>query len=229
MQEQPLLLMNTKNITRDLILLDLYHKNLVFYLAPSIIFLNAIGASVVMNLVLNKKIIIDDDKNIDVIDTTSTRTYNKLVIDYIVENKITSLKKLAQDLFLDVDFSFKIYDLVIKELAEEKVVEVKTEKRLIFNKNTIKLIDPERLRNAYKKLYDSLFKEEQPEELIALAILIDSFFDVNSYFDEEVHDTIEVALEKMKKDKLFSDIKAFKDVVDEFYLLSTQQNGALWL
>lgn len=228
MNEESLLLMNTKNITRDLVLLDLYHKDIVFYLAPSLLFLNAIGASMVINLVLNNKIAIDDNKNIKVLDETSNRTYNSIVLDYIIKNKITSVQKLAQELFVDVDFSFKLYDLVINELVEEKVIEVKTEKRFIFNKNTIKLTDPEQVRSAYQKLYDSLFKDEKPDELIALAVLIDSFFDLNQYFDKEVQDNVEHALNEMKKDKLFADIKAFKDVVDEFYLLSAQQNGAYW-
>lgn len=220
--------MNTNNITRDLVLLDLYHKDLVFYLTPSVIFLNAIGASVIINLILNDKIRIDADHKITIIDQSSIRTYNKLVIQYINDKQVTDLKKLAQELFLDIDFSLSIYDLVIKELVDEDVIVLKNEKKFILTKTTISLKNPQTIRSAYQKLHDSLFKEEQSQEFIALALLVDTFFDVNIFFDEDVHTNIQKALTNIKETKLFNDIKIFKEVIDEFFQLSNQQAGTYW-
>ncbi|MDR3214916.1 MAG: hypothetical protein LBT75_01380 [Bacilli bacterium] len=228
MNKKPLLLMNTNNITRDLVLLDLYHKDLVFYLTPSVIFLNAIGASVIINLILNDKIRIDADHKITIIDQSSIRTYNKLVIQYINDKQVTDLKKLAQELFLDIDFSLSIYDLVIKELVDEDVIVLKNEKKFILTKTTISLKNPQTIRSAYQKLHDSLFKEEQSQEFIALALLVDTFFDVNIFFDEDVHTNIQKALTNIKETKLFNDIKIFKEVIDEFFQLSNQQAGTYW-
>ncbi len=216
-------LMNVNNIARDFILLDLYRKNLIFYFTPSSIFLSAIASSIVINLYLNDKIILKDDK-ILVIDELSTRTYNKLMIDYIKENEITSLRDLASQIFLDNAFSFSLYELIIEELSREDLIEIETKKQLILNKTTIKLINQDAVRDAYKKLFKTLFSGGEQQEFVALALIIDTFFSVDDYFDESEHTTIKDAIEKLKDSELYQDIIVFKEVIDEFYQLTTQRS-----
>ncbi|MDF9867273.1 hypothetical protein OKW22_000842 [Bacilli bacterium PM5-3] len=216
-------LMNIKNVTRDFILLDLYRKDIIFYFSPSTVFLNAISASVLINLYLNNKVKLENG-NIEIIDETSIRTYNKLMIDYLKENELKTLKDTAHEVFLDSDFSMELYELVIKELCEENLIEIETKKHLILNKTTIKLIDQNSVREAYKKLFDTLFNDEQSQEFIALALIIDTFFSVDDYFDESEHETIKTAIEELRKTELYQDIVVFKDVIEEFYRLTAQRS-----
>ena len=220
--EQPLL-MNTKNVTRDFILLDLYRKDIIFYFTPSTVFLNAIATSIIINLYLNEKIQLKDS-HITIIDRTSIRTYNKLMIDYIEDNKITSLKDIAHAVFLDSDFSMQLYELVIEELSNEKLIEIETKKKLILNKSIIKLVEQNAVRDAYKKLFATLFNDDESQEFIALALIIDTFFSVDDYFDEADHATIKEKLEKLKETELYKDIVIFKDVIEEFYRLTAQRS-----
>lgn len=222
-EEFTMQLMNVKNIARDFILLDLYRKDLIFYFTPSSIFLSAIASSVVINLYLNNKIELKDDK-ILIIDEMSSRTYNKFMIDYIKENEIDSLRELASQTFLDNTFSFELYELIIQELSREKIIEIETRKQLILNKSTIRLIDQDAVREAYQHLFDTLFSEDQHQEFIALALIIDTFFSVDDYFDESEHATIKAAIEKLKDSELYKDIIVFKEVIDEFYQLTTQRS-----
>lgn len=217
------LLMNTKNVTRDFILLDLYRKDIIFYFSPSTVFLNAIAASVIINLYLNNKIRLTDG-SIKIVDETSIRTYNKLMLEYIKENEITTLKEAAQEIFLDNDFSMQLYELVIEELNDEGLIKVEEKKQLILNKNIIKLADQHEVRKAYLKLYDTLFNDEQSQEFIALALIIDTFFSVDDYFDEDQHETIKQAINELRKTELYKDIAVFKDVIEEFYRLTAQRS-----
>ena len=217
------LLMNTKNITRDLILLDLYRKDIVFYFSPSSVTLSAIAVSVIINLYLNNKIKLVDG-NIKIVEEASTRTYNKLMIEYLKKHEITTLKNAAHEIFIDSEFSMQLYELVIEELSEEKLIEIETKRQLILNKNIIKLVDQNSVRQAYKKLFQTLFKDEQSQEFVALALIIDTFFSVDDYFDESEHTAIKEALEHLKKTAIYQDIVIFKDVIEEFYQLTAQRD-----
>lgn len=216
-------LMNVNNIARDFILLDLYRKNLVFYFTPSSIFLSAIASSIVINLYLNNKISLNNDK-LMIIEEKSIRTYNKLMIEYIKDHEVTSLRSLASQIFLDNAFSFSLFELIIDEIASEDLIEIQTKKQLILNKTTIKLKDQNAVREAYQKLFNTLFTEYEQQEFIALALIIDTFFSVDDYFDENEHVSIKEAINKLKDSELYQDIIVFKDVIDEFYQLTTQRS-----
>lgn len=219
------MLMNTKNITRDLLLLDLYHKDIIFYFSPTSVFLSAISSSVLLNLLLNDKIDIEDDRLI-IKDTTSTRSYNKRMIDYLIENDISSLKQAAQQIFLDNEFSYELYELAVKELDDDNLIKIEVKKQFLFNRNTISLVNQDSVREAYLKLFNTLFNENQSQEIIALALIIDTFFSVDDYFDDEDHATIKEELERLKKseNELYKNIIVFKEVIDEFYNLIVQRS-----
>lgn len=216
-------LMNLNNIARDFILLDLYRKDLVFYFTPSSIFLSAVASAVVINLYLNEKISLKNQK-ISIIDESSTRTYNKFMLDYIKENEIDNLRELASQMFLDNNFSFSLYELIIEELSRENLILIENKKQLILNKTTIKLIDQNAVKEAYTNLFDTLFEKNKQQEFIALALIIDTFFSVDDYFDKSEHQAIKETIEKLKDSDLYKDILTFKEVIDEFYQLTTQRN-----
>jgi len=216
-------LMQTLNITRDMVLLDLYHKNLVFYFSPSSTYLNAISTSIVLTLYLNKKISIDSEsKEIKIIDDSSIRSYNKAMLDYIKDYHITKLNDLADKLFLDSDFTIDLFEKVIEELEAEGVVKVTSQKKLVLYKNTVELVNREDVKQAYDGLYQSLFNEGDKTEFVALALLIDSFFNIDQYFDKESHETIKEKMDslKVKDDSLYEDIQIFRNVIEDFYYLS---------
>lgn len=210
--------MNLNNITRDLILLDLYQADKVFYFAPNSPYLSAITASVFINLILNNKIVIKGNY-ITIVDETSTRPYNKALLEYLSKSEKPNLTTLAQDLFIDSEFSFSLFELVIHELYVEKLVDISTKKRLIVTKHKISLCDRESVRESYQKLYQTLFKENESKEMIALVLIIDTFLDIREFFDKEEYVLIDQELSKLKETEVYQDIKAFKTVIDEFYLL----------
>jgi len=214
-------LMQQLNLTRDLFLLDLYHKKLVFYFSPSSTYLNALSTSIVLNLYLNKKISIDSvTKEIKVIDNTSICTYNKAMLDYIEDYHITKLNDLADKLFLDTDFTIDLFEKVVAELEEEKIIKVTSEKRLVLFKNTVELVNREDVKKAYDGLYQTLYKDEQATEFVALALLIDSFFNIDNYFSKDNHQQIKERLDALKGSDLYDDIKVFRNVIEDFYYLS---------
>ncbi|MDL2211603.1 hypothetical protein LJB88_01875 [Erysipelotrichaceae bacterium OttesenSCG-928-M19] len=217
------LLMNTLNVTRDFILLDLYRKNIIFYFSPSSTFLSAIAASVIINLYLNHKIELNESE-IKIVDESSIRTYNKLMIDYLKENEITDLREAAHEMFLDTDFSMQLYELVIQELLNENLIKVEETRQLILTKNIISLVDQNSVRQAYQKLFDTLFNDEQSQEFIALVLLIDTFFSIDDYFDESEHETIKIEMEKLRETPLYKDIAIFREVIEEFYQLIAQRS-----
>lgn len=218
-------LMQQKNITRDFLLLDLYKDELVFYFAPNSIFLSTISTSIVLNLYLNQKMSLNSEtKEIAIINQSSIRTYNKAMMNYIEDNKITNLKDLAQQLFLDTDFVMDLFEMVMTEFEKEKQIEIVTEKKLLLTKNVIKLKDKEAVRNAYQGLYESLFKADDASEFVALALLIDTFYSVDDYFAQAEHEQIKARLNELKETKLYQDIKIFKDVIEDFYQLTAQRN-----
>lgn len=216
-------LMNQNNIARDFILLDLYRKDLIFYFTPSSIFLSAVASAVVINLYLNNKIILKDGK-ITIVDEASIRTYNKNMLEYIKENEIETLRELASQIFLDNNFSFSLYELIIEELSRENLILIENRKQLILNKTTIKLIEQNAVKEAYMNLFNTLFENNKQQEFVGLALIIDTFFSVDDYFDESDHQTIKEAIEKLKDSELYNDIIVFKDVIDEFYQLTTQRS-----
>lgn len=216
------MLMNTKNITRDLLLLDLYRKDIIFYFTPSTVYLLAISSSVVLNLILNDKIKIENEE-IKVIDESSIRTYNKKMIGYIQKHNIKTLRELASKIFLDNDFCYELYELAVKELQDEGLVKIDVKKQFFFNRNTITLIDEDSVKAAYLKLFKTLYKDDESEELIALALIIDTFFNVDDYFDESEHQKIKEELTKLKEKPMYQNIIVFKEVIDEFYNLIVQR------
>ncbi|WP_423362949.1 hypothetical protein [Mycoplasma sp. P36-A1] len=218
-------LMLQKNITRDFLLLDLYKEDLVFYFAPSSVFLSTISTSIILNLYLNDKISINSEtKDFKIIDQTSIRTYNKTMMEYIEKNKITNLHKLAQQLFLDTDFVMDLFEYVIKEFEKDDIIEVKSEKRLVLHKNIVKLKDKDSVKKAYQGLYESLFLDDEANEFVALALLIDTFYSVDDYFSEDEHGQIKERLKELQETQLYSDIKVFKDVIEDFFSLIASRN-----
>ena len=172
---------------------------------------------------LNEKISLKNQK-ISIIDESSTRTYNKFMLDYIKENEIDNLRELASQMFLDNNFSFSLYELIIEELSRENLILIENKKQLILNKTTIKLIDQNAVKEAYTNLFDTLFEKNKQQEFIALALIIDTFFSVDDYFDKSEHQAIKETIEKLKDSDLYKDILTFKEVIDEFYQLTTQRN-----
>lgn len=216
------MLMSTKNITRDLLLLDLYKKDIIFYFTPSTVYLLAIASSIVLNLILNDKIKIENEE-IKIIDESSIRTYNKKMILYIQAHDIKTLRELASKIFLDNDFCYELYELAVKELQDEGLVKIDVRKQFFFNRNTISLVDEDSVKDAYLKLFKTLYKDDESEELIALALVIDTFFNVDDYFDESEHQKIKEELNELKNKPIYQNIVVFKEVIDEFYNLIVQR------
>lgn len=217
-------LMNIKNITRDMILLDLYHNDQIFYFAPATNVLSALTCSIFINLILNKKISIDNDK-ITLLDDTSIRQYNKKMIDYIKDNPNTTVKELAQELFLDLDFGYELFELVLNELEDEHIVKIENKRQFIFQRTTISLVNEEEVREAYLKLFKSLSDKEAALELIALALVVDTFFDVRNFFSEHDYKLIKDELENIKQEDIYLQIQVFKEVIDDFYELIIQKSN----
>ncbi|MEG0284062.1 MAG: hypothetical protein RR543_04465 [Erysipelotrichales bacterium] len=218
-----LLLMNHKDITRDFILLDLYHDDITFYFSPSTVFLSAISASSLITLYLNKKIELNDGE-ITILDDNSYQDYHQMMMDYIKERKLFNIKELASELFADSDFSLSLYEKVIENLSKDGLIKVEKKTQFILNKNSISLVDEEAVRSSYLKLYETLFNDDESQEFVALALVIDTFFMIDDYFDEDQHDKIKESLVRLKDNELYNDIIVFKDVIDEFYSLITHRS-----
>lgn len=219
-------LMSTENVARDFVLLDLYRKDIIYYFTPSTVFLSAIAAATFLNLILNDKVKVKNN-TIEVIDLTSTRTYNKLMIDYLIRNDIKDVKSVANEVFLDNDFSTELYELLIKELYEEGLIDIETKSQFILTKNIVRLTDQDCVREAYLKLFETLYNNDRSQhEIIALALVIDTFFSVDDYFDEEDHIKIKENIEKLKENEseMYQNIIVFKDVIDEFYNVIAQRS-----
>lgn len=217
------MLMNNKDITKDFILLDLYKDDITFYFSPSSVFLSAITASVIITLYLNKKIKLDNGAII-ILDDDCIKPYNQLMMDYIIDNKMDNVDNLAHELFMDSDFSLELYEMVINELKKDGLIEVVEKQHLILTKNIIKLTDQDSVRESYQKLYSTLFDDNDSQEFVALALIIDTFFMVDDYFDKEDHDKIKEALDRLKQTDIYEDIIVFKDVIDEFYSLIAKRS-----
>ncbi|MEG0686363.1 MAG: hypothetical protein RR425_03690 [Erysipelotrichales bacterium] len=218
-----LLLMNHKDITRDFILLDLYHDDITFYFSPSTVFLSAISASSLITLYLNKKIELNDGE-ITILDDNCYQDYHQMMMDYIKERKLFNIKELASELFADSDFSLSLYEKVIENLSKDGLIKVEKKTQFILNKNSISLVDEEAVRSSYLKLYETLFNDDESQEFVALALVIDTFFMIDDYFDEDQHDKIKESLVRLKDNELYNDIIVFKDVIDEFYSLITHRS-----
>ncbi|MGL4382408.1 MAG: hypothetical protein ACRCTA_01680 [Bacilli bacterium] len=213
-----------QNVTRDLILLGLYNKKMEFYFNPSSTFLSSLASSIVMNLILNNKITIEEDK-IAINDFSSIRVYNKKMIDYIKVNQFNSIRSLASELFLDTDFTMELFEDVISELKEEGLIEVSNKKKLILNKHLITLSNPSVVKESYIKLFETLFEDNSSQELIALTLLIDTFYDLDDFFDEEDIIQLQSRIKQLHNDPLYQDIATFKEFIDEFYLMIAKSNS----
>lgn len=217
-------LMSVKNITRDMILLDLYRNDQIFYFTPATNVLSSLSCSIFINLILNDKIIIENNI-IKIIDTTSIRTYNKKMLNYLEANPNKTVKEIAQDLFLDLEFGYELFELALEELENEGVIEIENKRQFLFNRTTISLTDNEQVREAYLKLFKSLSEKDAALELIALALVIDTFFDVHKFFSEEDYLLINEELNNLKQEEIYKQILVFKEVIDDFYELIIQKSN----
>lgn len=219
--------METKSVVEKVILFNLLKDNMSFYYAPSSAFLNSISASIFLDLYLNKKIIFEED-SVKIIDDKSSVDYQQNLIDFIKRQKTEDLNTISFNLFKNLDFSMDLFEKVAQDLVDNDMIEIQEKKILVVTKNRLVLKNRELVQQYYEELKDVLFNDGQLLEYVAIAIVLDSFYDLRSIFENVDEETVKQCIDKIHSTVLYHEIELFKKVADEFYNLYIQKNTSMF-